>query len=486
MPFNNTIQGGVANRLAEVDANLQIQVALNTDMTKAGVVRVYAENDPGEVTGTATGTPPEASDNFRLAIGQDQILDLEAFSYAAQNTAKHIVRTTTQTLTYNSQYIQTNGAGVTTINTGCLIQTYVGFQVTLNGGLYWEHDVAFTNWAITNTTIDFGHFLAAATTPYAPTDGVFFRVTAAGIFGVANFNGVETVTAVFLTAPGGTAFVPAFNQFYKCAVTYCPRRVKFWINDVLYGELVCPDGQGKMTLSSQLPFAVRHAISGIAASGAISLRMSDYAVVNIDLAQNLPASFIASAMGHNAYQGVSGGTMGTTALYANSTNPVAAVPTNTTAALGAGLGGNFWHTNTLAVNTDGIISSFQVPALSILGLGRALVITGVQIDTVVQTTLANAGGAAYCWSLAFGHTAVSLATAEAATTKAPRRIALGSQGAIGALAQGAQLTTIDVNFGTAPITVNPGEFIQTVVKNIGTVGTAGTLAHLVTFTGFWK
>lgn len=86
------------------------------------------------------------------------------------------------------------------------------------------------------------------------------------------------------------------------------------------------------------------------------------------------------------------------------------------------------------------------------------------------------------WCVAFGHTAVSLATAEAATTKAPRRVPLGIMtwpvGA--AIGQQPQFGPIQVNFNDAPIYVNPGEFVALVAKFI--VGTA-TASQVIWGTG---
>jgi hypothetical protein len=84
------------------------------------------------------------------------------------------------------------------------------------------------------------------------------------------------------------------------------------------------------------------------------------------------------------------------------------------------------------------------------------------------------------FSLAFGHTAVSLATVEAAAAKAPRRIALGFMtwpvgAAIGAQPQGGPLF---VDLGDAPVFVNPGEFVQLVGKFL--VGTA-TASQTISF-----
>lgn len=103
---------------------------------------------------------------------------------------------------------------------------------------------------------------------------------------------------------------------------------------------------------------------------------------------------------YGSYQGMSGSTMGSLALYTNNANPVAAVPTNTTAALGSGLGGSFWETDTLAVNTDGIIMSYQVPVMSANLPSKRLSVRGVKINTFVQTALTG-GGYNEVWTLNF-------------------------------------------------------------------------------------
>lgn len=146
--------------------------------------------------------------------------------------------------------------------------------------------------------------------------------------------------------------------------------------------------------------------------------------------------------------------MGSLANYANNTNPTAAVPTNTTAALGTGLGGQFWETDTLAVNTDGIIQSYQVPAGTVNVQGKRLVIRGLYIDTFVQTALTG-GGYNEIWTLAFGHTAVSLATAEATTTKARRIIPIGSRTVASGAVALTQLPRLFLDMGENPVFVNP-------------------------------
>ena len=129
-----------------------------------------------------------------------------------------------------------------------------------------------------------------------------------------------------------------------------------------------------------------------------------------------------------------------------------------------------------------------MPAVTVNTAGRRLVVRGVYLSSYVQTVIVGGPYTAE-WFIAFGHTAVSLATTEAATTKAPRRIALPFIQQVTA-AQAVQ-TTVSQNvnfcdFGDAPIFVNPGEFIQLCTRHLGTVGTSGTVAHKVTFIYGWE
>jgi hypothetical protein len=268
-------------------------------------------------------------------------------------------------------------------------------------------------------------------------------------------------------------------------VQWTEDNVKFWIDDVIVAVVDLPTAGALITASGSLPSLLRNYNSGVTGAAQV-MRAANITVSIADLQNAKPWSHTMAGQGGCAYQGQTGGTMGSTANYANSANPTAAIPTNTTAALGSGLGGQFWETDTLAVTTDGIISSFQNPAASAALPGKVLYITGVKIESFIQTVLTG-GGYNASWSLAFGHTAVSLATAESsgAATKAPRKIALGQQSVAAAAAVLTTLQTVQMSFNS-PIPVFPGEFIQTVKKKIGTAPSAGVVAHLVTIDGYWE
>ena len=235
-------------------------------------------------------------------------------------------------------------------------------------------------------------------------------------------------------------------------------------------------------MSSSLPFSVRHAITGGAAGAALSFVLNDYTVSigGPNIAQT--ASILGQRV-YGSYQGLSGGTMGSLASYANSTNPTAAAPSNTalTANLPAGLGGQGAVTAAAAAATDGIWSSYQVPAGTPNVQGRRLVLRGLYLDLVNLGAAVATTATVIQFSLAFGHTSVSLATAEAAAAKAPRRIPMGiAAWPIGA-AIGAQpqCGRIAVDLGDAPIFVNPGEFVQLVGKFLAGTATASQVINFV-------
>jgi hypothetical protein len=296
---------------------------------------------------------------------------------------------------------------------------------------------------------------------------------------VCSYNGSEVATGVF-AAVGGGNFAMAANVFYHLVVSINEREVQFWIDDILRGTINLDlTGTGQPFMNGSLPVSFTQRLPGTGGS-AMTLRVSDYTVSKGGYVPFRSWEAGMSAMGSCGYQAQAGSTMGSTANYANSANPTAAVPTNTTAALGSGLGGQYWETDTLAATTDGIISSYQNPSASVNTSGRTLLIRGVKISSHVQTVLGAGAGYVASWSLAFGHTNVSLATTESSIAKAPRRVALGFQTVPATAAALTLLQDVNVRF-ESPIPVQPGEFVQTVKKKIGAAPASGVIAHLITF-----
>jgi hypothetical protein len=485
------IEGNTSGNVAEVNALNSFKVVTETDAStnpgNVGGVRAFGENDQGLITGITSLASPEIDVDYRMRVAQDTMLDEEVFSYVSQNTGKHNLNATTMAASFTAGQYTSNSASITTITTGTQLATYAYFPNIGANTLSADYELAFSAQPVSNSFVEFGLGLPGGAT-VAPSDGVFFRLSSAGLQGIATNNGTETSTGVFPLSGGTGTWVYQNNKKYQFIVYMGGVKAEFWVNDgtgaVKLGQIPLPTGQSRMCMAQGMQVFHKHRIVGGAAGGVLQSFLGAYSVRLGGANITTTASTLGNRL-YGSYQGLSGGTMGSLALYPNSANPTAAVPTNTTAALGVGLGGQFWETDTLAVTTDGIIQSFQVPAGTANVQGRRLVVRGVKIQTYVQTALTGGGYIAQ-WSLAFGHTAVSLATAEGGNTKAPRRIPLGIHGVPSAATVNSTLGDIIIDLGDAPIYVNPGEFIQVVKKKVGTAPTAGTLAYTITYLYGWE
>lgn len=475
--MSTKISGGSSSAgLANVTTDYALQTTLERDAetnpANVSAVKFFSENDAGSITGTPYLYSPETDEDFRLRIAQDTMLDNETFNYTAQNTGKHTYATSTLTTTWTTAGLTTNGGAVTTTGTGTTFGSYAEFPLLTSCLLYNEFTGSLSAAITTNFVIDIGLFRRGAATAYAPTDGAYFRINASGVFGVINYNGAETTTSAF-------TFTHTINKKYQFIITVSEREVYFWIDNVLYGSISTPTGQGTPFLSSTLPFSIRHAHTGTTGA-AIQFQLNDYGV-SISGA-NIPKTL--GELGNaliGSYQGLSGTTMGSLATYPNSTIPTAAAPSNTalTANLPAGLGGQGIVTAAVAAATDGIWGSYQVPAGTVSVQGKRLKVTGVLVDAVNTGAAVATTATVVQFSLAFGHTAVSLATAEGAAAKAPRRVALGYMTWAVAAPIGAAPTqnSINVDF-KEPIYVDPAQFIALVGKFV--VGTA-TASQTISF-----
>jgi len=466
MALDANIVGALSGTGADVDASRRLKTIMpdgSVPSEAAGVV-FFSESDPGAITGDRYILPPEADMDYRLRIGQDTLLDEEVFNYTAQNTGKFSYSNTTMAVAHATSGVQTNSGSIVTTTTGVMYRGYKTYPLIDPGTLEVSTTVAFSASSVpTNTIVDYGLMLPNTTNPYATTDGCYIRATSAGWFGVINHNGTETTTSPF-------DFTPVANQAYGFIIVIHERQVQFWIDNVLYGSIDVPVGQGQLYMSESLPWGFRHVITGGAAGSVFQCVFKNYSVAigGLQISDTFGEMTNRSA---GAYEGLSGGTMGTLASYANSADPTASAALSNTAALVTGLGGQFRFNAAATAVTDGIVVSYQVPAITVSTRNRRLKINGIRIDCINTGAAVATTATALQWSLAFGHSAVSLATAEAATTKAPRRIPVGIMtwpigAAIGAQPQ---MGAIDLQFDS-PVYVNAGEFVAFVAKFI--IGTA--------------
>lgn len=381
---------------ANVDANFNIQM-ITPGYNSGGVAfgggnenapAIFSEIDLGERTGVRDTLSPETDDDYRIRVAHDSMLDQELFNYTAQNTGKHSFTFTTLAATIGTAGITTNSGNITTTTTGLTFGTFAMFPVGGTQTTICETSVAFSAQPNANTVFDFGLFQRGASTAFAPLDGVYFRLSSAGLQGVTNSGGVEVATAVFPSSLGTGTYAYTNNATNRYLIQVTNVRTTFWINNEKVGDIATPVGLSFPCKSTALPWSFRHAIVGGAAGAVLQAVVSDYKVFIRGTNYSDGLGIVGNRV-FGSYQGLSGTTMGSLANYANNVNPTAAVPTNTTAALGTGLGGQFWETVSLAVNTDGIICSYQVPVGSATVPGRRLSIRGIYLASHVQTVIAG-------------------------------------------------------------------------------------------------
>jgi hypothetical protein len=484
------ILGSISGNVAEVDANNNLKVNSPTTASQAGFVAQTGVTGAGTTSGGKRYNVAYVTEGSSVKATLPQLLWDDTFNATAQNTSKYNFAATTQTGAMAAGYLVLNNSAITTANTNSGIQTWKSFPLFGKAELRANFSLMTTTAPQANNLIEFGLFNAVLSTRVAPLDGVFFRYNpSAELRGVINYNGTETLTA--------TITPPSANVNHDYVIVIQTNTVIFMIDDAVVGTislLTDAPAQGQPQMSATVPLTIRTYIGASTPASATQVKVSDVFVTGLGLDTGRPWSEVKASFGHVAYQGQNGGTMGSTSNWGNGAIPAAAALTNTAVSTGGPVGLGGWNHNsaTLAAGTDGIINSFQNPAGGVNQTPRNLVIKGVWVHTIVDATLTG-GPLVFLYSLAYGHTAVSMATAEAAsftaggTTKAPRRIPIGVEGCAATAAAGVLLSPGGVyrQFAT-PIVIAPGEFVAVVGRNAGTVASVGSVIHTVGYDAYFE
>lgn len=461
------IEGGLTANLAEVDAYNQMKVVLSNTPAQMGGVRNFAENDAGTITGSAQLRSAEVSLDYRQRVGVDTIIFNDTFNATAQNTANWRHGSSTMTMTQSAGFLNVNAAGTSTISSNfAFLNTFRYFPLIGTAPLSVEFSSAFSELPIANEVLQFG--LGIATGAADCVDGVWFEYTSAGLRGCTRYNsGAVTKTDLVSSL--------SVNVTRHFIIVVGEDEVQFWVDDVLYGTQSSPAGQGQPFMTSALPVFIQKYNNGtIGASPNLIARFGDVSVSIMDIATNQTWANQMASWGLGL-QGLNGGTMGSPQVqWANTALPSAAAATNTTAALGAFLGGIFQMNAPATSATDVIISSYQNPAGGVNQTPRTMKLRGIKVDCVNSVTAVATTASTFAVALAWGATNVSLATTESGsfvsgTTKARRIQPLGIITFPVGAAVGASGGTIQFDF-EAPIVINPGEFVQVIAKPL--VGTA--------------
>lgn len=449
----------------------------------SGATGIYSVNDEGTITGARNVKSPKTSLNRRLRVGIDTMLFNDTFNALTQNT--NIWAYTFATMTASQPGAGTVNFGTvqgTASSHGAFMRTFQYFPVVGKASLAAKFTCGVFNATLVANEewrIGFGLPTVAGT---APTDGVWFLLSTAGLFGKTFYNNVETTSASLATL---ASFTVGTN--YVLEIIIGEQNVEFWRNGILLGILPNAAANGQPFQQATLPLFMQKLCTG-SVTNTNTMRVSDINVYLSDIATNKDWNGQLATAGQGGNVGQNGHTQGKTSLWANNAAPTAVALTNTAAAF-TGLGGIVAVLPTLAANSDGKLITFQNPASTINISGRNLLIKGVTIKGAVSVILAG-GPVIYAFALAYGHTATSLATPETgsfitATTHAPRILPLGIESYAATAAVGTIGTGASVEWDV-PIVVRPGEFVDIVARNIGVVTTTGAITYVISYDAYWE
>ncbi len=481
------IDGYTSGYVAEVTANNQLDINTPLTSSQAGFTSLVAEVDSGSVVGSRTTYTLYCSDDSRLNIGQTTPLFDYQFTSATQDTNYWKYVSSTMAATQTGGFLFLNSGATTTTNTGVSMQTWRYFKLMTNAPLVVTATINLPYAIQSNQTAEFGLFLGTQTT--APADGVYFRLTSAGLIGVVNYANSENTTG----ALGITLTTGASYQLGMVITTY---QVEFWNYNTgtLLAVLPVTTGNPAPFATNALPICLQQRNTGSVSSPMMQLKVGSVRVEQQDLLLGMPLPHIEAAQG-NTYQTLPGnGTQNTLSNYTNNVVLTAGAVTNATLniAAGASIGGILAVNPTLAAGTDGLLFSYTNPAGGIAQTPRTLVVTGVQIHGAVSTTLVG-GPVIYIYSIEFGsNTATSLAAGQSTTftsgtVKAIKNITIGVESYGAAAVAGTLGATIPLSadFQQSPFVVNPGENIGIMVRNVGTVTTGGAITISVAIKHYW-
>jgi hypothetical protein len=460
-----------------------------------GSVRLMTENDAGTILGTPYLKSPETSDDYRLRVGMDTLLLSDTFNGTAQNTAIWSYAATTLTATQPGGYVQFGTVQGTASTHGAYMRTWKYFPLMGTAPL----SIEFTGGSFIASLVVNEAFYAGMGLPTAggtiPTDGTWFKMTSAGLFGEMQYNG-GTLTQITLSNSQ-----IALASIKKFAIVVGESSVEFWIDDVLYGDLDVPAGQGQPFMQGSLPVFMQKICTGVVSNTNV-IRMTDVTISLMDIATNKPWSHQQAEAGLHIWQTQNGTAISSPLTFTtNNTLPTTALPVNTalTANLPNLLGGQGLATLWNLAATDMIMQQWLNPAGTINITGRTLFLTGMTISASSATaawTAPAAGAHIFQWSLGFGHTATTAATTTdsasftaGGTTKGRRTRPIGTMSwATGTAPIGTMPDRGDLNvtFQT-PIVVNPGEYVTTIVRMLNGAATAtGGMHFMIAFDGYFQ
>ncbi len=471
-----TIRGGVSTVNAETDADGNLLVNTPLDVEKPGFVATASEVDPGTPAASIARTvrPDDTSADFRKRVGVDTPQSYKIFPGTIVNTITWQQNLATMTVAQSGGFIRLNSGNSITSGQAANLYSYRFFSQQLTMPLYFECDLKYVSGGLqSGVTVEFG-MMNGPSGVAEPTDGAFFRYNGSALLAVLSYGG-SLSEVIIIVDP---SLVPAVNGTAYYQILFYTQEVEYWVNGTLVARIEQPAANGTPTLSpsQQVAFRIRN---GVGVASAVQVHVSS---VGVDLGDGLFGQTMGEwAVGNDggSWQTQDGVAVAQTTQWPNS--GAAAVGTLSNTGLPAAayntLGGLFDYNAPAGALTDYIGFAYQVPVGTNVLPGKNLWLKDISISLYNDGATVAGTPTQVIWGIAVGSTAVSLATADSATGRSPKRIPVGNHtlqlGAV--IGEGAKEGTIFKNYGDG-IMVEPGTFVHVILRIV--VGTATALQRL--------
>ena len=478
------LQGGNnSSNLANVNSLQELSVTTPvTGLTAAGFVQMSTESDTGDSTGYRSVIALDASDDYRVRVGVDQTLFNATFEGTVVLTTQWVNTSSIASSTQAGGFFTGNSGGTVTAAGYIFLRTWRQFPTFGTYPMYLDMWIREGNYDATNAISEFGFLYLVTQTTQQPLDGIYFRRTSGGeLHGVITNNGIDTETIVIptenvLSRDGVGLYNPAKTNHFL--ITIHNDIVRFWINDVLVGEILCSASQSTHTGSSNLPVGFRVLNTNTASAGR-QLSVGFVSVSSGDQNVNKPWSHAMSGSGGGSYQVQQGGTPGPTVTRGtgalghptSATTRIAGTWTTNSAPQTNSLGG-LWTSpamSTLLNEGDYPVFTYLNPVGTATLPGKTLYVTGVRIgDTSVTTVAATNPMFLSYIVMVDGSSNAFISTADAATSTSPKSTVIGGHGFGATDAVGTMKPGFTMDF-TSPLVVPAGKYLFIVVRPFGTV-----------------
>lgn len=496
------IKGGASVNTAEVDANSNLKVNLPTTASQSGFSRmsfVPVSTDTREARVMQSGEVYSTTGN-RMFYS-----DFNGASAGALFNNQWNQQVTTMATALNGGFLRFNNAAVTTINTGCSVNTWAVFNIQTGSAIRLKGHIRHTNGSVANKQFDFGfgYYDVAANQANAMNEFAGFRWTQTGaLLGVLEYSSGGAPTSVTVNLNGGVPYSDSVSREYEVVVT--PNQIEFWMNNTYLGAIAQPNDAVGAFKANGYPVIARLFNGASAPSLAPVFDIGSVGVESIGVDIDLPVSTMRALTGRhimNNQAGIQATNGSPVVVPASGTAPTAATGSNV-ATVSTGLGGLYRMNGASVIATTHsniIVFSFQNPVIpEVAGAAtdaRPFVVTDIFISPMVVSTVLVGGGAVWNWFCATGSTALSLATTDAIGgaaigTKSPRYIQLPVTDTVAAAAAAGTVLTRNgasaINLVT-PIVVNPNEFLHFGIRAPYVLAaiTSGTIDGSIGLSGYY-